>query len=175
MSEAMLPAVPAAVELDVRESDLDAMRADYLRHAHGVPRPWIGWIGVLNLVLSVAKVARHQNDWWFWAVAGVLFIFMSLRAGANVPSAERVTELHFSDTGLDADVAFAPNRLRHYAWRNIRAIHDTGEAFVLVPSFGKRLVFPKRAFPDGGREAGAFFAAHGVVGRRAAVQTIAVS
>lgn len=170
MSEAMLPVVPEPVELDVRESDLDAMRSDYLRHCHGVPRPWIGWIGVLNLVLSGAKVARQQNDWWFWAVAGVLFIFMSLRAGANFPSAERVTELHFSDTGLDVDVAFAPNRLRHHSWRNIRAIHDIGESFVLVPSFGKRLVFPKRAFPDGGREAAAFFAVHGVVGRRPAVQ-----
>lgn len=166
---------PAPVELDARKADLDAMRADYLRHCHGVPRPWIGWIGVLTLVLSVTKVARHQGDWWFWAIMGVLFILMSLRAGPGFPPAERATNLRFSADGLDVDLAFAPNHLRHYSWQRIRAIHDTGEAFVLVPAYGKRVVFPKRAFPDGGGEAAAFFAAHGVIGRKPAVQSVTAS
>jgi hypothetical protein len=157
--------VPAPLALEVYERDLDAMRADYLRHCHGVPRPWIFGIGILYLVLAGAKVADHRGDWWFWALSGALFIVMSTRAGAGFPSAERSTELRFSADGLDVDVAFARDPLRHYAWRRIRKIHDIGEAFVLVPAFGKRLVFPKRSFPDGGREAWAFFAAHGVAGR----------
>jgi hypothetical protein len=111
----METSVPAPVELDVREADLDAKRADYVQHCHGVPRPWLLGIGIL-------------------------------------------------DIGL-ADVAFQRDPPRHYPWRKIRAIHDIGESFVLVPNFGKRLVFPKRSFPAGGREAGAFFTTHGVAGR----------
>lgn len=157
--------VPAPVDLDVREDDLDAMRADYLRHAHGVPRPWLFWIGVLDLVLSVAKIARHQGDWWFYALTGALLVVFAMRAGVGFPPADRPTELRFSAAGLDVDVASARAGPHHFPWRRIRAIHDIGESFVLVPTYGKRLVFPKRSFPDGGREAAAFFAAHGVVGR----------
>jgi hypothetical protein len=167
--------VPAPVELDVREADLETMRADYLRHCRGVPRPWIGWIGILNLILAVTKVARHQGDWWFWVITGVLFILMSLRAGPNFPPAERATNVRFSPDGLDVDLALAPNHQRRYSWRNIRAIHDTGESFVLVPAVGKRIVLPKRSFPDGGGEAAAFFAAHGVIGRKPAVQSFTAS
>ncbi len=169
--------VPAPVDLDVREGDLDTMRADYLRHSHGVPRPWLFSIGILDLALSVAKLARHQGDWWFYALTGAILIVISMRAGAGFPPAERPTELRFSTDGLDVDVdvAFARDLPRHYPWRRIRAIHDIGESFVLVPTYGKRLVFPKRSFPDGGREAAAFFAAHGVIGRKPAVQPAGAS
>jgi hypothetical protein len=167
--------VPAPVDFDVGEADLDAMRADYLRHAHGVPRPWLFWIGILDLALSVAKVARHQGDWWFYAMTGAILIVLAMRAGAGFPPAERPTELRFSAGGLDVDVAFARAGPRHYPWSSIRVIHDIGESFVLVPRYGKRLVFPKRSFPDGGREAAAFFAAHGIVGRRPAVRPAGAS
>jgi hypothetical protein len=100
-----------------------------------------------------------------WTRFCLIFIAASLRPDAKIPSAERSTVLQFSETGLDVDVAFQRNLPRHYSWRGIRAVNDIGEQFVLVPVFGKRLVFPKRSFPDGGREAWAFFAAHGVAGR----------
>jgi hypothetical protein len=157
--------VPASVDLDVREVDLVDMRADYLRHCHGVPRPWMLAAGIMYLCVAVLNLAVHRADWWIW-LGGVAFIVLSTRAGAQFPSAERATVLSFSDTGLDVDVAFQRAPPRHYSWRRIRAIHDIGESFVLVPMFGKRIVFPKRSFPDGGREAEAFFAAHGVAGRR---------
>lgn len=162
-------AVPAPVALDVREVDLDEMRADYLRHCHGIPRPWMLVAGILYLVFAVAKLIAHRGDWvpdwWLW-LGAVAFIAMSTRPGPQLPSVERATELRFSETGLDVDLAFAGNVPRNYPWRRIRAIHDTGTSFVLVPAFGKRIVFPKRSFPDGGREAEAFLDAHGIAGRR---------
>ena len=167
--------VPTPVSIELYDRDVDAMQADYLRHCHGVPRPWAFWVGIAYLVFAVAKVARHQDDWWFWALLAAISLIMSTRAGAEFPSTERPTELRFSADGLDVDVAFARDQPWHFSWRRIRAIHDIGESFVLVPAFGKRLVFPKRSFPDGGREAWAFFAAHGVAGRTPAVQPVAVS
>jgi len=156
--------VPAPIALDVYESDLDAMRADFRRHAR-VPRPWMLGIGIAYLGLALLQARSHRSEWWFWAACGALFIIMSTRAGPQFPPAVRPTGLHFTAAGLDLDVAFEKNPRRHYSWREIRAIHDIGEAFVLVPKFGRRVVFPKRSFPDDGREAWAFFAAHGVTAR----------
>jgi hypothetical protein len=95
---------------------------------------------------------------------GVLFIVGSTRAGAQFPPSVRPTGLHFTADGLDLDVAFEKNPRRRYSWREIRRIDDIGEVFVLVPKFGRRVVFPKRSFPDGGREAWAFFTEHDVTG-----------
>jgi hypothetical protein len=166
------PSVPAPVAIEVYDGDLEAMRADFRRSRHGVPRPWILGIGIVYLGLAVLKLVDHLGDWWFWALCGALFILMSTRAGARFPPAVRPTGLRFSAAGLDVDVAFEKDPRRHYSWRGIRAIHDIGESFVLVPAFGKRLVFPKRSFPDGGREAWAFFAAHGVAGRVSQPQAV---
>lgn len=138
------------------------MRADYLRRCHGVPRPWIFWVGIADLVLAAVKIVRHDGDWWFYALIAIGFVFLSTRAGAQFPPAVRPTALHFTDRGLDVDVAFERDPRRHYSWRGIRSLDDAGDVFVLVPTFGRRLVFPKRSFADGGREAAAFFAAHGV-------------
>lgn len=156
-------AVPAPLALDVHEGDVDAMRADFRRH-HRVPRPWLLGVGIADLGLALLQANAQRSEWWFWTASGALFIIFSTRAGANFPSAVRPTGLHFTADGLDLDVAFEPDPRRHYSWREIRRIDDIGAAFVLVPSFGKRVVFPKRAFSDGGREAWAFFAAHGVTG-----------
>jgi hypothetical protein len=164
--------VPAPVAVEVYDSDLEAMRADFRRHCHGVPRPWILGIGIVYLGLAVLKLVDRAGDWWFWALCGALFILMSTRAGAQFPPAVRTTGLRFSADGLDVDVAFEKNPRRHYSWRGIRAINDIGDSFVLVPAFGRRLVFPKRSFSDGGREAWAFFAAHGVAGRVAKPQGV---
>ena len=168
-------AVPDPVAFEVHESDLDAMRADYLWHCHGIPRPWILGVGIAYLLLAAANLARHDGGWWFWVLLGALSLITSTQAGPGFPAAERATQVRFSTRGLDVAIAFGGEELRHYSWRRIRAIHDIGEAFVLVPAFGKRLVFPKRAFPDGGREAAAFFAAHGIAGRRPAVRVAAAS
>jgi hypothetical protein len=84
-------------------------------------------------------------------VVGVLFL--------------RPTDLRFSDEGLDFDVAFAPPSNRYYPWRWIRRIEDIGDSFVIVTRLYKRIVLPKRSFPDGGSEAWAFIIAHGVTGR----------
>jgi len=157
--------IPAPVDLDVNDFDLEAMRVDYRQHCHGVHRPWFLGIGILYVALGSFDVVEHRAFWWMWTLCGLAFIVLSLRPNAKIPSAERATALRFSESGLDVDVAFRGNLPRHYLWRRIRAINDIGEQFVFVPMFGKRLVFPKRSFPDGGREAAAFFAAHGVAGR----------
>jgi hypothetical protein len=157
--------VPAPVDLDANDFDLEAMRADFRQHCHGVYRPWFFGLGILYVALGVFDVVDHRAIWWSWGLFGLLLIAVSLRPDAKIPSAERSTVLQFSESGLDVDVAFQRTPSRHYSWRGIRAINDIGEHFVLVPVFGKRLVFPKRSFPDGGHEAWAFFAAHGVAGR----------
>jgi hypothetical protein len=157
--------VPAPVDLDVNDFDFEAMRADYRQHCHGVQLPWFFGLGIAYIALGLFGVVAHRPLWWVWTLSGLIFIAMSMRPNAKIPSAERSTVLQFSETGLDVDVAFQRNPSRHFSWRGIRAINDIGEHFVLVPMFGKRLVFPKRSFPDGGREAWAFFAAHGVAGR----------
>jgi hypothetical protein len=166
------PSVPAPVTLDVTEGDLEAMRADFLAHCHGVPRPWFLGIGIAYVALGLFDVITHRELWWFWVLAGALLILGSTRAGKRFPSAVRATEVRFAEQGLDFDVAFENVPRRYYSWGGIRAINDTGEVFVLVPQFGKRLVLPKRAFPDGGREAWAFFAAHGVAGRTPAATVV---
>jgi hypothetical protein len=155
--------VPPPLALDVYDRDVDAMRSDFRRH-HRVPRPWFFGLGIVTLGLAAAKVAGHYGDWWFWALTGVLYIVISTRADANFPPSVRPTGVRFSAAGLDLDVAFEKNPRRHYSWREIRRINDIGEVFVLVPKFGRRVVFPKRSFPDDGREAWAFFTEHGVTG-----------
>jgi hypothetical protein len=164
---------PAPVDLDVNDVDFEAMRADYRQHCHGVQRPWFLGLGIAYVALGVFGVVGHRPLWWMWTLFGLAFIALSLRPNAKIPSAERSTVLRFSETGLDVDVAFQGNSPRHYSWRGIRAINDIGEQFVLVPRwFGKRLIFPKRSFPDGGREAWSFFAAHGVAGRTPPVAAV---
>jgi hypothetical protein len=89
-----------------------------------------------------------------------------------VPAVLRSSDLQFSETGLDFVVIFTGKGARQYSWSRIRSIDDIGECFVLVPKFGSRVVFPKRDFPDGGREAWAFFATHGVAGRTPPIATV---
>lgn len=161
--------IPAPVDLDVKDFDLEAMRADFRQHCHGVYRPWFFGLGILYVALGMFDVVEHRAIWWMWGLFGLAFIAVSLRPDAKIPSAERSTVVQFSETGLDVDVAFQRTLPRHYSWSGIRAINDIGEQFVLVPVFGKRVVFPKRSFPDGGREAAAFFTAYGVAGRRPAI------
>lgn len=167
MHEGTFPAVPAPLALEVYDGDVDAMRADYRRH-HRVLRPWLLAVGIAALGLAAVKGAGHVGDWWFWTLMGAFYVVSSTRAGADFPPAVRPTGLHFTSDGLDLDVAFEKNPRRRYSWREIRRIDDIGEVFVLVPTFGRRVVLPKRSFPDGGREAWAFIAEHGVTGARRA-------
>ncbi|MGH7716276.1 MAG: hypothetical protein ACREML_09805 [Vulcanimicrobiaceae bacterium] len=114
--------------------------------------------------MAYAKRPHTFLDLWS-LYAGIIFIGSAWFMAANVPASLRPTDLRFSEEGLAVDVAFERKPVRHYSWQAIRAINDIGESFVLVPKFGKRVVFPKRSFPDGGRKAWSFFAAHGVAGR----------
>ena len=116
---------------------------------------------------------RPHTFWDLWSLyLGIVFIGGAWFITANVPAALRPTDLRFPAGGLDVDVAFERTPFRHYSWRSIRAINDVGESFVLVSKFGKRMVFPKRSFPDGGREAWSFFAAHGVAGRAPSMRSV---
>jgi hypothetical protein len=156
--------IPDPVALDVNEFDVEAMRADYLAHCHGVPRPWLAAIGVFFLVLALLDWARHLT-YWYLLLFGVAYIAFSTRAGKDFPTAVRPSGVRFSAEGIDVDVPFVKDPRRHYSWRGIRRIDDIGEAFVLVPTFGHRVILPKRSFPDGGHEAWAFFVANRVAGR----------
>jgi hypothetical protein len=156
--------VPEAVEVDVFDADLESMRADFRRRHYGISRPWILAIGVIETLFGILRVsfppAGHTlGDFWMLGI-GLGFVALAWIPDPGIPSALRPTGVRFSDIGLDIDVAFAPPANRHYAWDTIRRIDDVGDAFVIVPKIGKRLVLPKRAFADGGREAKAFFAAH---------------
>jgi hypothetical protein len=159
-----LSVIPDPVAVDVNEFDADAMRADYLAHCHGVPRPWLAVSGIAYLAVGLLNWTQH-TQYWYWVLFGLAWIAMSLRPGKAFPTAVLPTGLRFSADGLDIDVPFVKDPRRHYSWRGIRRIDDVGESFVLVPTFGKRVVITKRSFPDGGHEAWAFFAANHVAGR----------
>jgi hypothetical protein len=155
--------IPDPVAVDVNEFDAEAMRADFRAH-HRVPRPSLAVVGVVYLVLAYLDWQRHQQ-YWYPILFGVAFIAFSMRAGRGFPEAVLPSGLRFSAQGLDVDVPFVKDPRRHYSWRGIRRIDDVGESFVLVPTFGKRVVITKRSFPDGGHEAWAFFTANHVAGR----------
>lgn len=156
--------IPDPVALDTNEFDVEVMRADYLAHCHRVPRPWLAASGVCYLIVGLLGWMRH-GQYWYWVLFGLAWIAMSLYPGKAFPQAVMPSGVRFSATGLDVDVPFVKDPRRHYSWRGIRRIDDIGEAFVLVPLFGKRVVMPKRSFPDAGHEAWAFFTANGVAGR----------
>ncbi len=157
--------IPDPVAVDANEFDAEIVRADYRAH-HRVPRPGLAVAGAGFLVLALLNWMRHWpfSHYWWLLLFGVAYIAMSMRAGKGFPSVVLPSGLHFSGTGIDLDVPFVKDPRRHYSWHGIR-IDDIGEVFVLVPSFGKRVVIPKRSFPDGGREAWAFFTANHVAGR----------
>jgi hypothetical protein len=155
--------VPAAVQVEVYDADLESMRADFRRRHYGVSRPWILVIGVANVLLGMLQAARPHAfmDWWLLYIGiGIGFIVLAWIPEPGIPAALRPTDVRFSDEGLDIDVAFEPPAHRHYAWDTVRRVDDVGDAFVILPKLGKRVVLPKRVFSDHGREAGAFFAAH---------------
>jgi hypothetical protein len=157
--------IPDPVAVDANEFDAEAMRADYRAH-HRVPRPGLALAGIAFLVLALLDWTRHWpiSQYWWLPLFGVGYIAFSMRAGKGFPAAVLPSGLRFSAAGLDVDVPFVKNPRRHYSWRGMR-IDDIGELFVLVPSFGKRVLIPKRSFPDGGHEAWAFFTANRVAGR----------
>jgi hypothetical protein len=153
--------VPGTVHFEVNDADLESMRADFRRRHYGISRPWILVLGVLNVLLGFVRALRPHDFVDLWPLyVGLIFIGFSWFTDPGVPAALRPTDLRFTDDGLDVDVAFEPPANRHYAWDTIRRIDDVGDAFVVVPKLGKRFVLPKRAFPDHGLEARAFFAAH---------------
>jgi hypothetical protein len=155
--------IPDPVAVDVNEFDVEAMRADYSAH-HRVPRPTMAALGVAYFVLAYLNWTRHQ-PYWYLILFGFAFIAFGMWAGKGFPSAVLPSGLRFSAEGIDVDVPFVKEPRRHYSWRGIRRIDDIGESFVLVPTFGKRVVITKRSFADGGREAWAFFTANHVAGR----------
>ena len=129
------------------------------------------WIGIVYLVLAVARGERALT-----AIGG-----SGCSRACSSSSCRRARVRGFRRRCVRPNYTFPPTgststsrsrtiRAVIIPGGEIRAIDDIGEVFVLVPKFGKRVVFPKRSFPDGGREAWAFFAAHGVAGRTAAPQ-----
>lgn len=135
------------------------------RQRHGVANPALFVLGVLFLLLELAPLTWHGAVRWEMVALGPLYIALSFVSGTRFGGALRPTDLRFSDDGLDFDVAFAPPSNRYYRWRLMRRIEDIGDSFVIVTRLYKRIVLPKRSFPDGGREAWAFIVAHGVTGR----------
>lgn len=122
-------------------------------------------------IFAAVITAFRAPGYWFWVwptycwvlralCFGLIFIGFSWLTDPGIPAVLRPTDLRFTHDGVDVDVAFEPPANRHYAWDTIRRIDDVGDALVVVPKLGKRLVLPKRAFPDHGLEARAFFAAH---------------
>jgi hypothetical protein len=157
----IITSVPASVHLEVHDADLESMRADFRRRHYGISRPWILVLGVAYVLLGFARAVRPHDFVDLWPLYfGLIFIGFSWFTDPNIPAVLRPTDLRFTHDGVDVDVAFEPPANRHYAWDTIRRIDDVGDALVVVPKLGKRLVLPKRAFPDHGLEARAFFAAH---------------
>jgi hypothetical protein len=140
------------------------------RQRHGVASPAFLVLGVLFVLLSAAPIVWHRGVSWVPLTVGVGYIAVAFMGGAQFASTLRPTDLRFSDDGLDFDVAFAPPSNRYYPWRLIRRIEDVGDSFMIVISRRKRIVLPKRSFPDGGHEAWAFIAAHGVAVRAPQLQ-----
>ena len=167
-------AVPAPVEIGVSDTDLDIVRADFRRRRLGFRQPGLLVVGILLLVLGVLRLRSHGTGLELWSLyCGIVYIagalFFMWRPPKNVPAFLPSRELQFSETGLGIRFIYGSARLNHYGWWRIKAIDDLGELFVLVPLFGSRIVFPKRDFPDGGREAWAFFSQHGGAGRTTSV------
>jgi hypothetical protein len=132
-------------------------------------------LGILFVLIGLLRIREIHSllDLWQFGV-GLLYIAAAWLPSKAAPPVLRSSELQFSDAGLDVVVIFTGKGARHYSWSRIRAVDDIGECFVLVPKFGARVVFPKRDFPDGGREAWAFFAARGVAGRTPSVAAVPV-
>lgn len=162
--------VPAAVQLHVVDADVDSVRADFRWRRRRLSQPWMLVLGIPLVFMGLLRIREIHSVLDLWQLAfGVLYIGFAWIPTKNAPAVLRSSELQFSDTGLDVVVIFTGKGARRYLWRQIRAIDDIGECFVLVPKFGTRAVFPKRDFPDGGREAWAFFEQHGVAGRTPSV------
>jgi hypothetical protein len=166
IASAGVRAVPSPLPFEVYDTDLERAREAYWRGRVGIRKIPAFVIGIVFLLLTVLNFIGHRVDWWITLLTGCAFIALSLRPDPNEPPLLRPIELRFGDDGIDVDVAYAQPPSRHYAWNKLRAIEDIGEALVLIPTFGTRVVFPKRNFPDGGSEALSFFAAHGIAGPR---------
>ena len=162
IASAGVRAVPSPLRFEVYDADLERARKAFWRGRVGIRKIPAFAIGIVFTLLTVVNFIDHRIDWWVTLITACCFIALSLRPDPNEPPLLRPIELHFSDDGLDIDVAYAQPPVRHYAWNKLRAVEDIGEAFVLIPTFGTRVVFPKRNVPDGGSEALSFFAAHGL-------------
>jgi hypothetical protein len=163
--------VPAPVRFDVNDADVAFMWKAVQRQRHGVAHPAFFVLGVLFVLFNLVPIVRHGGVNWGTLALGLAYIGLSFFSSARVVGALRPTDLRFSDDGLDFDVAFAPPSNRYYPWRLIHRIDDIGDSFMIVTSLRKRIVMPKRSFPDGGDEALAFIAAHGVAVRKPQLQT----
>jgi len=135
----------------LNDFDFEAMRrlpaALSRRAASVVLRTWI-----LYVALGVFGVVAHRPLWWMWTLFGLAFF--GVRCGP-MPRSPQLSARRFAVFGDGARrrCCVPAKSAAALFVRGIRAINDIGEQFVLVPAFGKRLVFPKRSFPDGGREA----------------------
>jgi hypothetical protein len=162
--------VPAPVQMYVHDRDVDAVQADFHRRRHGLVQLWVPIMGILLVTLGLVRMRSPHTALELWPLyIGIVYLGGTLLAvlrpaKSGIPLVLRPAELRFSETGIDVLGAFSGKPSHHYSWRGIRAINDIGEWFVLIPTFGTRVVIPKRDFSDGGREAWAFFAAHGVIG-----------
>jgi hypothetical protein len=163
--------IPAPVTLSVTDADVALMWDAVRRQRHGVSEPYMFWAGVTITVINIPFI-YHGNVLGAWTSlgSGLLFIVASLLNIRKTGGTLHPTYLSFDPDGLHIDFSPPSGRRYRYAWCWIQRIDDVGESFVVVPRYDKRIVLPKRAFPDHGHEAWAFFAAHDVAGRVARLQ-----
>jgi hypothetical protein len=157
--------IPAPVRLDVTDADVAHMWKAVQKKRYGVASPLLLVVGLVNLLTDLVGYAKSGHVSWLGVAVGIAFTAAAFIRSGSSPKTLRPTELRFADAGLNVDVAFEPPAERAYPWSSIRRFDDVGDAYVLIPKRGKRIVLPKRAFPDRGREACDFVAAHGVLAR----------
>lgn len=161
--------IPAPVQLSVTDEDVHRMWRAVQIQRHGISRIWCLVCAALSLIVfgleAVLSIMAHRvlNP---WALASSLsLMYSSFQPLTSTAGSPRPTDVAFSEDGLTIEVAFSAPYVRHFPWSALRRIDNLGDAFMVVPKFKKPFVLPKRSFPDGGREAQAFFDAHGVQGR----------
>lgn len=170
-----MASIPMPVGFEVYDADLEMVRADLRRRRFGLRDPAMFVLGLAFCVLGVLNLTIHDNFGWAYLLVGCVQFAFSMWGKMQSPLVLRPLDLHFAEDGIEVDVAYHHQPLRHFSWSAIRALDDIGDAFVLVPKFGTRIVFPKRSFPDGGSDAWAFFTAHGVAGRMPSARLIPAS
>ena len=168
--------VPAPVEPNVNDEDIALMWDVVQKQRFGVLNPTWLVLGTLFIASDILSLTFHGGVRWWSVALGVCYVALAFtKAGANTATL-RPFEVTFSNFGMIVEMpgTILVKSLKSYSWRSICRVDDMGDSLVIIPWFKQRIVLPKRSFPDRGREAWAFFAAHGVAGRIMPAQPAAV-